>query len=102
MAVTGLTNVVAIAAGQYHSLALTSSGEVYAGENSSGQLGDGTTTNRTWPVLIGTLSGMSAITAGEAHSAALKSDGTTWAWGVNACTANSVTKPRPGARRQCR
>jgi len=42
-----------IAAG-YHSLALQSNGTLWAwGYNNSGQLGDGTTTNRTSPVQIG-------------------------------------------------
>jgi len=44
-----------IAAGSYHSLALKSNGTLWAwGDNGYGQLGDGTTTNRTSPVQIGT------------------------------------------------
>ena len=42
-------------------------------------LGDGTYTNRSSPVLIG--SGFSDIMNGYSHSIACKTDGTLWAWG---------------------
>ena len=45
--VPGLTGVVAVAAGYYHSLAVKTDGTVWAwGDNDYGQLGDGTTTTR--------------------------------------------------------
>ena len=90
--VGGLANVVAIAAGDAHSLALESDGTVWAwGVNDSapwaagcnGQLGDGTTTNRLIPVQVHGLTGVAAIAGGGSHSLALKSDGTVWAWGCN-------------------
>ena len=66
-----------------HSLALKSDGTVVAwGDNSSGQLGDGTTTNHTTPVAVPGLTGVVAIAA-YSHSLALKSDGTVVAWGGN-------------------
>ena len=82
--VSGLTGVVAIAAGGYHSLALKSDGTVWAwGCNDCGQLGDGSTTNRLTPVPVSGLTGVVAIAGGDYHSLALKSDGTVWAWGYN-------------------
>jgi alpha-tubulin suppressor-like RCC1 family protein len=71
-AVSGLTGVVAIAAGD-QSLALKSDGSVWAwGDNFYGELGDGTTTQRNSPVASGLTSGVAAINAGEYNSLALK------------------------------
>ncbi len=53
------------------------------GNNDSGQLGDGTTTNRPTPVQVLDLSGMVGVAGGISHSLAVKSDGTVWAWGFN-------------------
>ena len=79
-----LANVIAIAAGGSHTLALKSDGTVWAwGDNGYGHLGDGTTTERYTPVQVSGLTGVIAISAGGYHSAALKSDGTVWAWGWN-------------------
>lgn len=48
-----LTNIKAIGGGGLHNLALTADGNVYAwGFNSSGQLGDATTSNSNTPVLV--------------------------------------------------
>ena len=83
--VSGLTGVVAIAAGGYHSLALKSDGTVWAwGSNGDGQLGDGTGIDRNLPVQVTGLSQIVAIAAGSLHSLALRSDGTVMAWGWNA------------------
>ena len=87
-----LTDVIAVSAGNAFSLALKSDGTVWAwGDNSDGQLGDGTTTDRHTPVQVkgpngeGYLTGVVAISAGkELHSLALKQNGTVWAWGINA------------------
>ena len=83
--VSGLSNIVAISAGYYHGLALRSDGSLWAwGMNSDGQLGDGTTTQRTAPeeVISGTVQ-VVAVCAGGYHSLALKSNGSVWAWGMN-------------------
>ena len=82
--VRGLSDVVAIAAGCDHSLAVKNDGTVWAwGSNDSGQLGDGTTTTRSMPVRVRGLSDVVAIAAGCDHSLAVKNDGTVWAWGSN-------------------
>jgi len=84
--------VVAIAAGETHSLALCSDGTVAAwGFNADGQLGDNGPIERSVPVAVNAVSGTSAlagksvvaIAAGSSHSLALCSDGTVVAWGYN-------------------
>ena len=83
--VDNLSGVVAVAGGgSSHSLALKYNGTVWAwGGNGSGQIGDGTTTNRTTPTQVSNLSNVIAIAAGNSHSLALTSDGRVWAWGSN-------------------
>jgi alpha-tubulin suppressor-like RCC1 family protein len=67
-----------------HSLAVKSDGTAWAwGANTSGQIGDGTTTRRDLPTQVSTLSGITAVAAGGNFSLALKSNGTVWAWGAN-------------------
>ena len=98
---TFLTGIVGIATGGTHSLALKSDGTVWAwGLNSSGQLGNGTTTNQSYAVqvkLVGgaALTGIADIAAGANHSLARKTDGTLWAWGSNANgqLADGTTNP---------
>ena len=85
-----LTDVKAVAAGTSHSLAVKNDGTVWAwGDNSVGQLGDNTTTQRATPVQVkdaagtGFLTNVKAVVAGDSHSLAVKNDGTLWAWGNN-------------------
>jgi alpha-tubulin suppressor-like RCC1 family protein len=81
--------VIAVAAGAYHSVVLTSDGELFAwGHNGGGELGDGTGTTRYTAVPVdmsGALLGktVTAIAAGVAHTVALTSDGKPFAWGFN-------------------
>ena len=133
--VTGLTGVVALAAGRNHGLALRSDGTVMAwGLNSSGparqrhqdlplhpasrspasparspsprarttrwrcsptdastpgarrsrgQLGNGSTTDRTTPVQVTGLPAIAALGCGRDHVLAITATGTMWAWGQN-------------------
>ena len=73
-----------LAAGGSHSLMIDKNKKVWAwGANDYGQLGDGTTTEKYFPVQVNGLSDVKAITAGFYHSLALKEDGTIWAFGGN-------------------
>ncbi|MGQ0829238.1 MAG: RCC1 domain-containing protein [Bacteroidota bacterium] len=79
-----LTGIVAVSAGDDHSLALDNLGRVWSwGRNANGQLGDGTSSDNNFAVLISTLTNVAAITAGDATSMALRCDGTVWLWGSN-------------------
>ena len=62
---------------------MKSDGSLWAmGDNTYGQLGDGTTTHRSTPVQVET-SGVTSVTAGGNHSLFIKSDGSLWAMGSN-------------------
>jgi len=77
-------DVVQVAAGYDHALAVRSGGSVWAwGFNGLGELGDGTTTSRSTPVQVAGLTGITQVAAGEGFSLALRSDGTVWGWGFN-------------------
>jgi alpha-tubulin suppressor-like RCC1 family protein len=82
--VEGLESATKIAVGYSHLLALRTDGTLWAwGSNGSGQVGDGTTTERLTPVQVANLTGVVEMAAGDNHSLALRSDGTVWAWGAN-------------------
>ncbi len=89
VAVPGLRNVVQVAAGGADDAVLLADGHVYAwGENRSGQLGDGTTTEKDTPTLVDGLAEVRAIALGGlasvgGHLLALMSDGTVRAIGEN-------------------
>src|SRR5450631_2064478 len=73
-----------LSAGSYHSVFLKSDGTVWGwGDNTYGELGDKTNTNRTIPVQAAGLSGIIAVAAGNGFTLALKNDGTVWGWGEN-------------------
>lgn len=81
---TALTGVVAIAGGRDHSLAVRADGTVWAwGNNSFGEIGDGTTMRRTTAVRVPGISTAVAVGAGRNHSLALLANGTVRAWGRN-------------------
>ena len=81
--------VISVAAGQTHNLALCSDGTMAAwGSNASGELGNNSTSPSNAPVAViqtGALAGKTvvAISAGLNYSLALCADGTVAAWGNN-------------------
>ena len=84
--VIGLSSeVTEIAAGSYHTCALTDNGGVQCwGGNSLGQLGDGTTTDRYSPVdVVGLSNGVAAVSTGYRHTCALTASGAVQCWGSN-------------------
>ncbi|XP_019534612.2 probable E3 ubiquitin-protein ligase HERC4 isoform X2 [Aedes albopictus] len=79
--------VIQIASGQFHSLALTNSGELFSwGANGYGQLGLGTTSEKVvTPTLVKSLAGIpiAFIACGGNHSFAVSKSGAIFGWGKN-------------------
>jgi alpha-tubulin suppressor-like RCC1 family protein/N-acetylmuramoyl-L-alanine amidase len=84
--VTGLTSgVAAVAAGGWHTCALTTAGGLKCwGDDSWDQLGDGTNSDRWTPAdVAGLTSGVAAVAAGWEHACALTTTGGLKCWGDN-------------------
>jgi alpha-tubulin suppressor-like RCC1 family protein len=79
------TAVAQFAVGGTHSCAIKTDGTLWCwGYNDSGQLGDGTTVNKTAPVQVTALGNTVAeVALGYSHTCARKTDGTIWCWGYN-------------------
>jgi hypothetical protein len=84
---TGVVSVVANATDDNQwgtAYGLRSNGTVLAwGQNTRGQLADGSTTSRNSVAVIAGLTGITQLASGYTTGYALKSDGTVWAWGDN-------------------
>ena len=74
-----------IAAGNYHTCVILDNGSVSCwGDNSAGQLGDGTYQNQTTPTLVADLGGNAIeIAAGRLHTCVILDDGSVSCWGSN-------------------
>lgn len=70
------------------------------GYNATGQIGDGTSMNRTLPTPVAGLAGVTGVSAGEGFSLAVTAGGTAWSWGANGNgqlgTGNTTGRSVPG------
>ncbi|GMI95029.1 hypothetical protein like AT5G11580 [Hibiscus trionum] len=81
--------VIAVAAGEAHTLALSGDGYVYSwGRGMFGRLGTGSESDELSPVRVKFQDSelkFIAVAAGAYHSLALADDGSVWSWGYNIC-----------------
>ncbi len=80
----GLPTITAIGAGKSHSLAVDTSGTVWAwGYNGAGQLGNDSTRQSSTPVQVLNLTGAKTVAGGGNFSLATTTAGAVYAWGQN-------------------
>ena len=83
-----------LSGGAAESYYIDPSGTLWAwGDNSSGQLGDGTDEARSTPWQV--MDHVTAVSAGYGHSLALKEDGTLWSWSRNPEDTMGTNKAHP-------
>ncbi|MFN8417131.1 MAG: gliding motility-associated C-terminal domain-containing protein [Cytophagaceae bacterium] len=101
-----LTGVKYVSGGNDESFAIMNDGRVVSwGQNDKGQLGNNTTTDRSFPNYVlkcdGTpLTNVIQVEAGDENGYALLADGTVWSWGDNADNSGAALG-RPTTNNRC-
>jgi alpha-tubulin suppressor-like RCC1 family protein len=100
-------SVTKVSASSDHVCALGADGSLWCwGDNSAGQLGDGTTTPRSVPTAVmGLDQTVTEVAAGSQFTCALKADGSVWCWGSDAHgmlgDGTSGSRPTPAPALGC-
>jgi alpha-tubulin suppressor-like RCC1 family protein len=96
--VNGLSEVVAVAAGDNHSFVVSKDGTIKAcGQNAVGQLGLGDTTQRDTFTAVPVLCGVVDMDAGASHTIAVTAEGVyTWGMGRGTGQGNTMTERAHG------
>jgi alpha-tubulin suppressor-like RCC1 family protein len=76
-------DVVAVSVGEVnYTMVISTDGSLWGwGNNEWGQLGDGTTIDRDYPIRI--MDDVVAVSAGGTHTMAIRTDGSLWGWGID-------------------
>ncbi|XP_046841224.1 uncharacterized protein LOC124435332 isoform X2 [Xenia sp. Carnegie-2017] len=91
------SRIIQIQCGNNHAIFLTESGHVYTmGQNDRGQLGLGTRSEKSSPMLVQDLitSEVVSVAAGAAHCVAVTSQGHTYVWGRGDCGQLGLEGPK--------
>ncbi len=84
VAVSGFTGSTGVTAGNTHTCSTLTTGQIRCwGGNTSGQLGNGSTSGSSAPVAVSGVSGATAVASGWTHTCALVSGGQARCWGLN-------------------
>jgi alpha-tubulin suppressor-like RCC1 family protein len=74
-----------VSGGGLHTYGVNAAKSLYCwGNNSAGQIGDGSTTNRSAPVRIGTAGAWASVSGGDSHTCAVSTGKSLYCWGYNA------------------